>query len=39
LLMILVVTINGIFAVDTSLYILLYMFQQIAELNILLNRF
>jgi hypothetical protein len=35
--MILVVTINGIFVVDTSLYTLLYTFQQIAELLILLK--
>ena len=32
--MILVVTINGIFVADTSLYILLYTFQQITELLI-----
>ena len=35
--MILVVTINGIFVADTSLYILLYTFQQITELLILLK--
>ena len=35
--MILVVTTNGIFVVDTSLYILLYTFQQITELLILLK--
>ena len=35
--MILVVTTNGIFVVDTSLYTILYKFQQIAELLILLK--
>lgn len=37
--MIFVVTTNGIFVVDTSLYSLLYTFQQIAELLILLKDF